>query len=78
MRNPLLTSAQDLPMRRIRFREHARAVQQMVRAYPPGVDALVDRIHSMGFLRRFFLQRIAIPLYFVREQGWATHDAHGE
>jgi GNAT superfamily N-acetyltransferase len=32
----------------------------------------------MGFLRRFFLQRIAIPLYFVREQGWATHDACGE
>jgi GNAT superfamily N-acetyltransferase len=78
MRNPLLASAEDLPVRRVRFWEHTRAVRQMVRAYPPGVDALVDRIHSMGFLRRFFLQRVVIPLYFAREQGWAVRDAHGE
>jgi GNAT superfamily N-acetyltransferase len=65
-------------MRRVRFWEHGRAVRQMLRAYPPGVDALIDRIHSMGFLRRFLLQRMVFPLYFAREQGWAIRDAHGE
>jgi GNAT superfamily N-acetyltransferase len=78
MLNSLLTSAEDLPVRRIRFWEHARAVRQMVRAYPPGVDALIDRIHSMGFLRRFLVQRLLIPLYFAREQGWAARGKHGE
>jgi GNAT superfamily N-acetyltransferase len=78
MSNPLLAPVGDLPVRRIRFWEHGCAVRQMVRAYPPGVDALVDRIHSMGFLRRFLLQRIAVPLYFAREQGWGVRGANGE
>jgi NAD(P)-dependent dehydrogenase (short-subunit alcohol dehydrogenase family) len=71
-------SAENLPLRRIHFWQHRRAVSQMLRAYPPGVDALVDRIHSMGFLTRFVVQRLLVPLYFAREQGWVIAGERGE
>jgi GNAT superfamily N-acetyltransferase len=71
-------STENLPLRRIRFWQHGRAVSQMVRAYPPGVDALVDRIHSMGFFTRFLVQRLLVPLYFAREQGWVIAGERSE
>jgi GNAT superfamily N-acetyltransferase len=71
-------STEHLPLRRIRFWQHGRAVSQMVRAYPPGVDALVDRIHSLGFFTRFLVQRLLVPLYFAREQGWVITGERGE
>jgi GNAT superfamily N-acetyltransferase len=71
-------STEHLPLRRIRFWQHGRAVSQMVRAYPPGVDALVDRIHAMGFLTRFLVQRLLVPLYFAREQGWVIAGERSE
>lgn len=78
MFDSMLGSSEHLPVRRIRFWQHTRAVRQMARAYPPGVDALIDRINSMGVLTRFFLQRFVFPLYFAREQGWAIRGEHGE
>lgn len=71
-------STENLPVRRIRFWQHGRAVSQMVRAYPPGVDALVDRIHSMDFFTRLLVQRVFVPLYFAREQGWVISGERGE
>ena len=71
-------STENLPLRRIHFWQHRRAVSQMLRAYPPGVDTLVDRIHSMGFLTRFVVQRLLVPLYFAREQGWVIAGERGE
>jgi GNAT superfamily N-acetyltransferase len=68
----------DLPLQRIRFWQHARAVQHMLRAYPPGADALVDRIHAMPFLGRLVVQRLIFPLYFAREEGWAVRGQRGE
>jgi GNAT superfamily N-acetyltransferase len=50
----------------------------MARAYPPGVDALVDRIRAAGVLTRFALQQLLLPFYFAREQGWAVPGARGE
>jgi GNAT superfamily N-acetyltransferase len=67
-----------MPVRRIRFWQHGRAVRQMARAYPLGVDALVDRIHGASFLTRFALQHLLLPLYFSREQGWAVRGERGE
>jgi GNAT superfamily N-acetyltransferase len=67
-----------LPVRRIRFWQHGRAVRQMTRAYSPGVDALVDRIRSADVLSRFALQHLLLPVYFAREQGWAVHGERGE
>jgi GNAT superfamily N-acetyltransferase len=70
--------AGEQPVRRIRLWQHGRAVRQMIRAYPPGVDALVDRLRSGGPLRRFALQRLLLPLYFAREEGWAVPGERGE
>jgi GNAT superfamily N-acetyltransferase len=42
------------------------------------VDALVDRIHAMGFLTRFLVQRLLVPLYFAREQGWVIAGERSE
>jgi GNAT superfamily N-acetyltransferase len=50
----------------------------MALAYPPGIDALVDRIRSAGVLTRFALQHLLLPLYFAREQGWAVAGERGE
>jgi GNAT superfamily N-acetyltransferase len=75
---PKATSAGNLPVRRIRFWQHGRAVRQMVRAYPPGVDTVVDHIRAQGFLVRFALQRLLIPLYFTRDQGWVIPGVRGE
>ena len=67
----------DLPVLPIRFWQHWRAVGQMFRDYPPGVDAMVDRIRSMGFLTRFWYRFLFGPLYFASEQGWMVRGAHG-
>jgi GNAT superfamily N-acetyltransferase len=71
-------STEHLPLRRIRFWQHGRAVSQMVRAYPLGVDALVDRIHALGCFTRFLVQRLLVPLYFAREQGWVIAGERSE
>jgi ribosomal protein S18 acetylase RimI-like enzyme len=68
----------DMRVQRIRIWQHGRAVRQMLRAYPPGTDALVDQLRSAGFLARFVLQRVVVPLYFAREQGWTARGEHGE
>jgi GNAT superfamily N-acetyltransferase len=78
MVDSLTTSAGQQRVRRVRFWQHGRAVRQMLRAYPPGVDALVDRIRSQGPLVRFALQRLLFPLYFAREQGWVIPGVRGE
>jgi GNAT superfamily N-acetyltransferase len=57
-------------VRRIHFWQHTRAAHQMLRAYPPGTDALIDQIRAFGFFKRFLALRIVFPLYFAREQGW--------
>jgi ribosomal protein S18 acetylase RimI-like enzyme len=77
MNSSTLPPTTDLPTTRIHFWEHGRAVRQMWRAYPPGVDAMVDRIRTSGpITRRIF--RLLLPLYFAREQGWAVRGPHGE
>jgi GNAT superfamily N-acetyltransferase len=71
----MLSSASSAAVRvqPIRFWQHGRAVRQMLRAYPPGTDALVDQIRSdSSALTRFVLQRLLLPLYFAREQGWTV------
>jgi ribosomal protein S18 acetylase RimI-like enzyme len=68
----------DTKVQRIRTWQLGRAVRQMLRAYPPGTDALVDQLRSAGFLTRFVLQRVVAPLYFAREQGWTARGEHGE
>ncbi len=77
MLSPSTASSATLAMRRIRFWQHGRAVRQMVRAYPPGTDALIDQIRSAGFVKRFLAQRVVLPLYFAREQGWAIRGERG-
>ncbi len=72
------TASTNIPAQRIRLWQHGRAVRQMVRAYPPGIDTLVDQIRSAGFLTRFLVQRIVFPLYFAREQGWVIRGERGE
>jgi GNAT superfamily N-acetyltransferase len=64
-------------VQRIRFWQHGRAVSQMLLAYPPGTDALVDELRAGGFPRRFVFQRVLIPLYFASEQGWCIRDTRG-
>ena len=54
----LSSSAGDLPMRRIRFWQHGRAVSQMLLAYAPGTDASVDHIRAAGFLTRLTVQHL--------------------
>lgn len=71
-------SAGDPPIRHIHFWQHGQAVRQMMRAYPRGVDPLVDRILSQGPLARFALQQLLLPLYFAREQGWVIPGERGE
>jgi GNAT superfamily N-acetyltransferase len=61
----------------IRFWQHGRAVRQMLRAYPPGTDALVDQMRAAGPLSRFLTVRILGPLYFAREQGWVIRGERG-
>src|SRR5260370_35192157 len=73
----MLSRSTTMPVQRIRFWQHGRAVRQMSRAYPPGVDAQVDRIRSAGLLTRFALQQLLLPLYFPLEQGWAVPAARG-
>jgi ribosomal protein S18 acetylase RimI-like enzyme len=65
-------------LRRIRIWQHGRAVREMLSAYPPGTDALVDQVRSAGLLTRFVLQRVVVPLYFAREQGWTARGDRGE
>lgn len=69
--------AQEAPLRRIHLWQHSHAVRQMLRAYPPGTDAAVDQIRAAGFFTRLLLWRIALPLYFAREQGWMIPDTRG-
>lgn len=69
---PPSSSGTATPVRHIRFWQHGRAVRQMLRAYPPGTDALVDQIRSGSPLARFAFQHVLAPLYFAREQGWAV------
>jgi GNAT superfamily N-acetyltransferase len=69
---PPSSSGAAIPVRPIRFWQHGRAVRQMLRAYPPGTDALVDQIRSASPLARFAFERVLAPLYFAREQGWAV------
>jgi GNAT superfamily N-acetyltransferase len=71
------SSVGDLPVRRIRFWQHRLAVSQMLRAYPPGTDAAVDHIRAAGFLTRFAVQQLLLPLYFAREQGWSIRGTRG-
>ncbi len=72
------TASTNIAVQRIRIWQHGCAVRQMVRAYPPGTDTLVDQIRSAGFLTRFLAQRILLPLYFAREQGWVIRGGRGE
>jgi ribosomal protein S18 acetylase RimI-like enzyme len=65
-------------MQRIHFWQHGHAVGQMLRAYPPGVDALVDRIRAKGPFAGVALRQVLLPLYFAREQGWVIPGEHGE
>jgi hypothetical protein len=58
-----------MPVRRIRFWQHERAVRQMACAYSPGIGALVDRIESTAVLMRFTFHHLLLPLYFAREEG---------
>lgn len=76
MNHSTSSSVGELPIRRIRIWQHGRAVSQMLRAYPPGTDALVDRIRGAGFLTRFAF-RILLPAYFAREQGWVVRGPRG-
>jgi GNAT superfamily N-acetyltransferase len=71
------STAASMTVRRVRFWQHGRAVRQMLRAYPPGTDALVDRMRAAGALTRFLLTRLVLPLYFAREQGWMIRGEHG-
>jgi GNAT superfamily N-acetyltransferase len=69
--------AQEAALRRIHLWQHGRAVRQMLRAYPPGTDAVVDQIRTPGFFTRLVVQRILLPLYFAREQGWMIPSERG-
>jgi GNAT superfamily N-acetyltransferase len=71
------STAASMSVRRVRFWQHGRAVRQMLRAYPPGTDALVDRIRAAGVLTRLLLLRLVLPLYFAREQGWMIRGERG-
>jgi GNAT superfamily N-acetyltransferase len=72
-----IASSATVQVQPIRFWQHGRAVRQMLRAYPPGTDALVDSIRSSsGALKSFALQWLLLPLYFAREQGWTVRDQH--
>jgi GNAT superfamily N-acetyltransferase len=52
-------------------------MRQMLRAYPPGTDAMVDQMRAAGPLARFLTLRILGPLYFAREQGWVIRGERG-
>src|SRR5690349_17966263 len=73
----LSSSAGDLPMRRIHFWQHGRAVSQMLLAYTPGTDASVDHLRAAGFLTRLTVQHLLLPIYFAHEQGWSIRGTRG-
>lgn len=62
---------------RIHFWQTGRAMRHLLRAYPPGTDAMVDGIRASGFLKRFAFLRLYMPFYFAREQGWMVRDERG-
>jgi GNAT superfamily N-acetyltransferase len=66
------------PLQRIRLRQQRRAVRQMLHAYPPGTDALVDQMRSAPALWRFLQLQVLVPLYFAAEEGWYIPSPGGE
>lgn len=62
---------------RIHLWRTGRAMRHVLRAYPPGTDAMIDGIRASGFLKRVYFGRIYLPFYFAREQGWMIRDERG-
>lgn len=62
---------------RIHLWQTGRAMRHVLRAYPPGTDAMIDGIRASGFLKRFMFLRIYMPFYFAREQGWMIRGERG-
>lgn len=74
----MATIATTTTVQRIHFWQHGRAVREILRAYAPGTDTIVDQMRSAAPLKRFVLQYMYAPLYFAREQGWTVRGKHGE
>lgn len=74
----MVTTATTATIRRIRFWQHGHAVREILRAYAPGTDTIVDQMRSSGPLKRLAIQHVLVPLYFAREQGWTVRSERGE
>lgn len=72
------SAAGELPLQRIHFWQHGRAVGRMLQDYPPGADTVVDDIRARSGLGGFVFRHIVVPLYFAREYGWTVRGTRGE